>query len=161
MNRVPALVLLIAAPLIACAADKPDPRLQPGTLVSPNGACQVEVAISGMGGATELTPKGRKNPVARDITGALWRGPTKLVYSVSPIYGRPGLFEFDCKAGAVKTLVEPANKSRAYPDGADYFELVRVDSGRNEACYYYAADVDSADFETFRAPNNLRCTKLK
>jgi hypothetical protein len=132
-------------------------------LVSPSGACEVTTATSGMGGAKELSLRRGSSsiPVAKDVTAMLWRSPNHLLYSVSPVYGIPGLFELDCKTSKSKTIVAAAVKDRAYPDGADYFELVSVDSLKSEACYYYSAHVDQTKFDTFRNPKNIRCVATK
>jgi hypothetical protein len=99
--------------------------------------------------------------VAKDLNGAIWRDADTLVYAVSPIYGRPGLFQLNCRSGHSRTVVRPTVIDKAYPHGADYFELVTLDTVKNQACFYYSAHVDQTDFTRLRAPQNLRCASLK
>jgi len=96
--------------------------------------------------------------VVDDVTGVLFVVPDRLVYSVSPIYGRPGVFAFNCRTGRVRRLVRPKNVDPSYPEGLDYFELAWLKDDR--IYFYYAADVDRADFTTFREPKNLYVTDL-
>jgi len=91
----------------------------------------------------------------------MWRDADTLVYSVSPIYGRPGIFELDCRSTHSRTIVAAVTKDNGYPDGADYFELMSVDPKKQQACFYYSPDVDSPDFVGFRTPEHIRCVHLE
>jgi len=91
----------------------------------------------------------------------MWRDADRLIYSVSPIYGRPGLFELDCRSAHTRTIVAAVTKDKGYPDGADYFELTSVDPKKQQACFYYSPDVDSPDFDGFRTPEHIRCVHLE
>jgi hypothetical protein len=56
----------------------------------------------------------------------------------------------------IKRIVAPRTTSKAYPDGADYFELQSVSLGRGPVAYfYYAPDVDKQDFENLKKPTNV------
>ena len=129
-----------------------------GRYRAPDGSCPIEITISGMGGFHELHLPSTPARVVDDVTGVLFVVPDHLVYSVSPIYGRPGVFVFNCRTGRVRRLVRPRRVERSYPDGTDYFELAWLKD--NRIYFYYAADVGRADFTTFREPKNLYVTDL-
>lgn len=136
--------------------------LQVGDHRSPGGGCQIRLSISGMGGAQELWLVRPKSAlVSTDVTGAIWRDTNTLVYTGSPTYGRPGLFQLDCRSGQPRTIVSPAVVDKGYPDGADYFELVSVDPVKRQACFYYSAHVDDTDFTVLRVPAHIRCVPLQ
>ncbi|MBW2058022.1 MAG: hypothetical protein JRJ26_11050 [Deltaproteobacteria bacterium] len=89
--------------------------------------------------------------LVRDITGIAWISKHYLIYSVSPIYGQPGIFLLDCRSLETKTIVGPRNISKAYPNGSDYFELQSFSRDLSGTIYfYYAPDVDQVDFVQFR-----------
>jgi hypothetical protein len=153
--------LLLLSPLVACAAS---PSLvKPGRHASPSAGCEIEITISGMGGFRELALIQGKSviPIARDVSGAQWRDSKTLIYTVSPIYGKPGLFQLNCKTGKSHRVVAPSTIDNAYPDGADYFELTSIDAAKSEACYFYAPHVDHADFEHIREAKSRRCVSVK
>jgi hypothetical protein len=83
-----------------------------------------------------------------------------MVYSASPIYGKPGIFLATCAAApVVKMIVAPVNADAAYPQGADYFEIRSVSNGRVQ--YLYGADVDTTDFTKLRSTDsNVRSVDL-
>lgn len=136
---------------------------KPGTYVSPNGQCSALLKKSPKGGFLKLYLKfDRKRPVfiADDITGIAWSRSAQLIFSVSPIYGKPGLYMAICgKPIKTSTLVFPSNIDKAYTEGADYFELKSVNS--NEIKFYYGADVDSINFTHFRSEQNLRIIRFQ
>jgi hypothetical protein len=154
--------LLGLLPCAAAGADAERGSLQVGEHRSPGGTCEVRISTSAENGARELSLVRPKSAlVTQDLTGAIWRDANTLVYSVSPVYGRPGLFELDCPSGRSTTVVPPAVRDKGYPDGADYFELVSVDPRMQKACFYYFPDVDREDFTNFRTPEHMRCVQLK
>ena len=149
-------------PYVAAGAGPEGGSLQTGQHRSPGGACEVRISVSAENGAHELFLVRPKSAlVTEDLSGAMWRDANTLVYSVSPIYGRPGLFALDCRTAHSRTIVAAVTKDKGYPDGADYFELVSVDQKKQEACFNYSPDVDSPDFEGFRTPEHIRCVRLK
>lgn len=116
---------------------------------------------SGMGGFLEMTivEKGTDKVVIekiKDVTGATWVANNRIVFTASPIYGKPGLYLLALEHGKSELLEAPKNKNRFYPDGADYFELVNTDSKNKTVQYYYTPDVDKTDFKKFRSKTNLR-----
>jgi hypothetical protein len=150
-----AFVLLSSAN--ACAGD-PVAKAA-GLFESPKGACAARLVASRMGGHLRLlTEVGAAPPrwMADDVTGLAWIDERTLVYTASPIHGKPGVFAWNClEADALpRRLVGPTNIEAGSPDGTDYFEL-RSLSGR-EVEYYYAAKVDETDFANFRVDANVR-----
>jgi len=107
----------------------------------------------------ELLPKNGKAHRIRDVTGLTFVGESTLVYTVSPIYGKPGLFKYNCTTRKTNALVKPVTINKTYPHGADYFELHSVED--KKVCYYYSLDVDSTDFHSFRREENLRCMSIE
>lgn len=162
LGRLVTCVLLGFLPYAAVGAGSEGGALQLGQHRSPGGACEVRISLSAENGAHELFLVRPKSAlVTEDLSGAIWRDANRLVYSVSPIYGRPGLFELDCRTAHSRTIVAAVKKDKAYPDGADYFELVSVNPKKQEACFYYSPDVDSPDLEGFRTQKYIRCVSLK
>lgn len=131
-----------------------------GVYASPGGKCEASLTINELGGFLNLTirRKGdeRGSHVVNDITGIVWISENELLYTVSPIYGKPGVFLYDCNLFETKRIVGPRTINTAYPDGADYFELQAFspDSG-GRILFYYSPDVDSVDFGEFRKPKFL------
>jgi hypothetical protein len=122
---------------------------QPGVFVSPpDKACTVALKKSLQGGFMQLY-------LADDVTAFAWASPSVVVYSVSPVYGSPGVFLAKCAAPRkVTVLVAPSNIDRAYPKGADYFEIRSITGHQIE--YFYGDDVDKIDFTQLRSDKNLR-----
>ena len=134
---------------------------RPGQYRSADGKCLAEVTVSGMGGFKELalfSGKGVSRSI-RDVTGLAFIGESTLVYTVSPIYGKPGVFKYNCATRKITVLARPVTIDKGFPHGADYFELHSVENKR--ICYYYSMDVDTTDFYTFRREENLRCMSIQ
>lgn len=163
--------LAISLLFAGCASLFPNPALTrsaevvtaartPGQYPSPGAHCEASIDVSEMGGFLILSAgrlHGAKRHVVRDITGMAWAGSWDLIYTVSPIYGKPGLFRLNCSTMVEHKVVPPRTFSRAYPDGADYFELESVEVlGVVKARFYYTPDVDEADFASFRSLQNQR-----
>lgn len=111
-----------------------------------------------MGGFLQLHLPSKPARVVNDVTGALFVSPRRVIYTVSPIYGRPGLFVFDCASRRVRRLVGPRTFHRTSPEGADYFELAGQKDDR--IFFYYVADVDRFDFARLHEPDRLYFTDL-
>ena len=108
-----------------------------------------------MGGHTLLLlpSKAPQRQVIEDVSGVAYLRNDSLVFTVSPIYGKPGIFIYDCMSKRKTRIVKPHTIDEAYPDGADYFEL--QDIRDNKVYFYYAPDVDSTDFTIFRNKGSL------
>jgi hypothetical protein len=136
---------------------------QSGVFVSgPNGGCAASLKTSSQGGFLQLYV-GRDQDhlahVAEDVTGIAWASPTSLVFSVSPVYGSPGIFLVTCSdKPQVKMLVGPKNINKAYPQGSDYFELRSITG--DQVQYYYGGDVDTISFSQWRSDKNVRRVRL-
>jgi hypothetical protein len=139
-------------------ADTVKATREPGHFASPGNACTAVLRRSSQGGFLQLYLGHDKNHVARvadDVTAFAWASPNSVVYSVSPVYGHPGVFLARCSSrSAITILVAPKNIDKAYPHGADYFELLSINGNHVE--YFYGEDVDTIDFERLRTDNNLR-----
>jgi hypothetical protein len=134
-----------------------------GYYPSPGNSCTAALNVSAQGGFLQLSVKnipGKLIHTADDITGLLWIDDNTLVYSSSPIYGKPGIFEVKCDSKSLgsRILVDPKNINSAYPDGADYFELKEVKGQSLQ--FYYGTDVDSIDFNIFRSEKYLKSLTL-
>jgi hypothetical protein len=137
----------------------------PGIYFSPDSKCKASLLVNEQGGFLDLYIDGM---IATDITGIAWINNNSLVFTVSPIYGKPGLFLFDCAARQKKQILGPKKYDKAYPAGSDYFELKDYkESAQNTIIFfYYAPDVDAIDFKKFRTKEflyqiNLDATDLK
>jgi hypothetical protein len=129
---------------------------KPGIFQPHNGKCQAEIAISGLGGFKILFIRqmdAMTSQETKDITGIAWLTDSVLVYTVSPIYGNPGVYMFDCTTKETKRIIAPKNINAIYPNGADYFELYRLSA--DKVHFYYISDVDSIDFKGFRSQTFL------
>ena len=119
------------------------------------GRCTISLEVSDMGGHTLLALPSKAHPkeVIKDVTGVAYRSNESLVFTVSPLYGRPGIYAYDCVSKQKKQIVKPRTVNNAYPDGADYFEFQGL--RENKIYFYYAPDVDSTDFTRFRNKDYL------
>ena len=134
-----------------------------GSYLSPGKMCTVILKVSPQGGFLQLFVQGSTGKLvhmANDVTGFLWEAENSLVFSSSPIYGKPGVFEVACdhERPSLKVLVAPENIDSAYPDGADYFELKEI-KGRSLQ-FFYGHNVDNIDFKEFRTEKYLRSVLL-
>ncbi len=128
-----------------------------GSFSSPGGKYEAILRISDMGGFLTLSivskPDGRYSSTINDVTGIVWLDEDELLFSVSPIYGKPGIFIVACSEMKVKRILGPTTFNKAYPDGADYFEVKHL--FKEKVYFYYTPDVDSTYFPTFRAKDHL------
>ena len=130
-----------------------------GIYLSQNKEFQFELSVSGTGGFLILSagPVNQEPKIKiDDVSGVVWLSENEVIYSVSPIYGRPGIFMFDCITGEIKVLVKPETTNQPYPDGADYFELKGLSESKREILFFYSQDVEKTDFKNFRNESNLR-----
>lgn len=159
------LAAILCSPIATAKESTNTVFSKPTTVRSQTNDCAAKLEISPYGGYLLLTVlrhgdgnyyayENQETISIEDVTGvALFKG-DKFVVSVSPIYGKPGLYIVDCATQKKTMLVAPKTITHAYPDGADYFELHYV-SG-NSFLYYYAKNVDEMDFHSFRKKDNLR-----
>lgn len=124
-----------------------------GEYIQQIGDCRMTLKNSSMGGYSVLSVNHLGTKEIDDVTGLDWVSPTLLVYTVSPIYGKPGVYVYDCVEHKSKRIVAPKNISTVYADGADYFELYQVDG--STIFFYYAPDVDLVNFSEFRTQSFL------
>ncbi len=68
-----------------------------------------------------------------------------LLFAVSPAYGTPGIYAWQCPQPSVRRVVEPTRISREHPAGTDYYRLLRID-GRT-LYFAHAPDADSGSLE--------------
>jgi len=95
----------------------------------------------------------------QDVSGVAWKSGSELIYSVSPIYGQPGIYVYDCIHQKNTRIVAPRNLNTHYPAGADYFELKGI-SNTDVIHFYYAPEVDDVDFAKFRSIRYLYQVKV-
>lgn len=121
-----------------------------GTYKSPSAKCPISLTISDKGGFTQLQlqSKSQDKKVVNDVTGVAYISNERLVYTTSPIYGTPGVFIYDCVSKNIRRIVGPKKIDKAYPQGADYFELYGIE--KNKIYFYYSSDVDQINFDSFR-----------
>jgi len=125
----------------------------PGVVRSPGGKGSVILAAASNGGF-EVLSYGEPPRQVEDVSAVVWISDSKLAYSVSPIYGKPGIYVLDCADNRIRQIVGPKTRDRGYPDGADYFELKDLVGGRTLR-FYYAPDVDRMDAVHLRAQKHL------
>ena len=68
-----------------------------------------------------------------------------LLFAVSPAFGKPGIYAWQCPEPLVRRVVRPTRVSRDHPAGTDYYRLLRID-GRT-LYFAHAPDVDSRTLE--------------
>lgn len=119
------------------------------------GSCKIDVEISARGGYRVMSSisKSDKKQEIRDVNSYAATSHGSVVYSVGAIYGVPGIYLLNCASGVVQRLVGPRKIDKAYPKGADYFELLGVKGG--VIYFYYAPDVDTVDVQAIKSQNNL------
>lgn len=174
-NMAAVLLLSIFLLFVGCVSLSPGPALirsagvvtavrAPGQYPSPGAHCEASIGVSEIGGFLVLSTRrldGENRHVVRDMTGMAWAGSWDVIYTVSPIYGKPGLFRLNCSTMVEHRIVSPRTFSDAYQAGADYFELESVEVlGIVKARYYYTPNVDETDFTSFRSLQNQRIVEF-
>ena len=93
---------------------------------------------------------------SKDVNGIVWsaHAPT-LFFTVSPIYGKPGIYMWSLPSKRPKRIFGPSTRTKDYPDGADFFELVGISESGARLLFLYDADVDRIDFHQFRNLDHL------
>jgi hypothetical protein len=162
MRYLLTLSLVIAVGISAPArAGNSDLFSEPGVVRAPNGHCEASITQSPRTGfkvlvITRLRDGRREQALqARGVTGTVWMANDKLVYSLGPRQGTPGVFFFDCASGEHKRLVTATTQNKAYPQGADYFELDDFSRGAL-IWYYHVPDVALMEAADFRKLDFLR-----
>jgi len=134
---------------------------QPGAYKSIAEGCQILLEISEMGGYLKLTVNPPSLHIFKDITGIAWASDDILLFTVSPIYGEPGVFLFNCVTKQISRIIAPKTVNKGYPSGADYFELQGFSKNDEQKFYFfYAPDVDAVDFSRFRTKDFLFQSRL-
>jgi hypothetical protein len=128
----------------------------PGIYDTPSHTCPLSLNISEMGGFKQLLlhTKLKSDKKVNDVTGLAYLSNNQLVYSVSPVYGIPGVYIYNCNSKTMKRISGPRKIDKAYPLGAEYFELYKVE--KKKIFFFYGSDVDQIDFEKFRSEKFLR-----
>jgi hypothetical protein len=141
---------LSAGTLVATAAlagGEPIGLPAPGAeLYSPSHRCYAKVLEDARDRTLRARLYGRDRLVGefRGSREMAWVGET-LVFAVSPAFGRPGIYVWECARAAAQRIVKPARSTRAHPGGSDYYQLLEVDG---DVLYYaHAPDVDSPSLE--------------
>ncbi len=127
----------------------------PGSYHSKKDKCPITIVVSAEGGFMQLLLESdsSKNEMINDVTSAAYFSDELLVFSTSPLYGIPGIFVYDCSLKNIKRIVAPQRLNKAYPQGADFFELKGIES--HTIYYYHATDVDKTNFNIFRTNKYL------
>lgn len=115
-------------------------------LPSPSRQCLVKVLQDANNGGlrARLYARGRLVREVVDTREMTWVDEV-LLFAVSPVSGKPGIYAWQCPRPSVRRVVLPTRTSRKHPGGTDYYRLLRIDG---ETLYYaHAADVDSGTLE--------------
>jgi len=154
------VIVSISSLLIACSGESllSGPAIaKRGSYISPGGGYEASLVINGMGGFLTLSiiskSDKRRSKAIDDVTGIVWISRNKLLYTVSPIYGIPGIFVFDCKEMKMGRILGPKTFYKENPSGADFFELKKFSEGK--VYFYYSPDVHSTDFDELRTKKYL------
>jgi hypothetical protein len=144
------------APTIANAPrpDCEDLRPIPEPSLSPDSTWRLEIEVAEAGRRFMRLSRRATGEVrwaqTIDLVNYRWtRDGRWLVYAVSPIYDAPGIFVYDTRFETTTRLVAPQSKTRAYPDGTDWFVLcsLRLSSpGQYLLTYVRLPDVEAIDF---------------
>jgi len=89
-----------------------------------------------------------------DLVNMLWVADGRgLLFAVSPIYDKPGIYLFDTRRRETRRVVAPTNTSDlAYPDGTDWFVICSLESAgpdRGIVHYLHLPNVEKVDFRDF------------
>lgn len=160
MNVSLTRAILGFASLFLCAntayADVPSVVLRDvGSYNLPDGSCSFSIKNSPKGNFKQLSfpaSKGQTKDID-DLTGVAFSSERYLVFTTSPMYGRAGIFLFNCAAKTINQIVSPSHMTLAYPAGTDYYLLQKVDHAT--IYFYYAQDVDQINFANFEEKDNL------
>lgn len=127
----------------------------PGLIASPGHRRSVTLTVASMGGYDVLSfGEPPRQIQIEDVTAVVWISDDEVALSVSPIYGKPGIYVLDCLHNKVRRILAPKTYNSVTPDGADYFELKELIGG-HLLRFYYAPDVDTMDAANLRTPAHL------
>ncbi len=142
-NLLGALLLLIHVSVAGAAT-----IYRADTAISAGRYCPAfELRSRTEGGGLDLLIGVQRIRIASDVTAVAWIDSTRCVFTVSPVYGVPGIYEWRRQAGSSTRLVSPGRITKAYPDGADWFELVRVSRSARSLFFKHVPDVDTKNLE--------------
>jgi hypothetical protein len=131
----------------------------PRSLKSPNGE-YLAILKSVEGGALKLfvktSPTKILDPGIEDVNGIQWLpdGNT-LIFTVSPIYGKPGIYTWNVRDNIIKQILKPKNFDKFAPDGKDFFEMLSLSEDGKNLFFFYSPEVEKTDFWKFRSKENL------
>lgn len=117
-----------------------------GRFTLQENACIVNIEVNGMGGSLDLTVEKTNKKILGPVIDAPafgWISENDLIFSVSSVYGKPGLFKFSCREEKLQKLVAAKTIIETYSDGADFFWLQRLDPKKLLIYYYYHPDPDA------------------
>lgn len=165
------LAPLLISPASSKAGDPESAVIIPNYALSPNqsrtmyetqkGGCKISLEVSQMGGFQILTltsTQAGKNTKVNNVTGVAYHAKDSLVFTVGSVYGKPGVYLYNCISKQQKRIVNPRTINKDYPYGADYFELQDVRG--NDIYFYYTPDVDSTNFTSFRSGEFLHEVRM-
>jgi len=133
---------------LPCQATSSDGRYIASLTIGEAGAPLLRVREASGGWSARAT--------TRDINGFVWSPQSPvLFFTVSSIYGKPGLYKWIMPSRKPQRILGPRTRTKAYPDGADYFELVGISERGDRLFVLYSPDVDEQDFLQFRNPDHL------
>lgn len=130
----------LAAPALAAAPSQGSrhfavpAKTDPGKYPSDNQECVAEVTEADIGGFQVLTVTRNMNPElsVNGVNGVAWLPGNVLAYSISGLFGDPGIYVFNCIKGHAKILVGKG----------EYFQLLGASSGKDATLYFfYSGDV--------------------
>lgn len=164
------LVLLMVSPIFSDGTSFPKERVVTalkdfiGETQQIGDICEFNLEI-GTGDQVELLLFNRLDNTSMkfsDVNGVLILEDHKLIFSVSPVYGKPGIYQYDCKVSAPPVLmVQPDHVTVEYPEGTDYFKLKQYNNVSGSLEYHYASNVDDIDFYHFTDSTVILTKKLK
>ena len=99
--------------------------------------------------------------IIEDING-LFQVHGFIFFATSPIYGKPGLWAYDCGRKKMMQIIGPKTKNVDYPDGADYFQLKGVLKNKEFYLlkYIHVPDVESPEFSEEMSGRHMRNIKF-
>jgi len=115
-----------------------------GQVWSPDRGLYLCVTIASMGGYKTATIFKHDKAIfeVKDVTAFFWVSNTAIIYSVSPIYGLPGIFIFDTGTQKISRVVCPKVFGQGYPNGADYFVLSSHNESDGTITFWHSPNVE-------------------
>src|SRR6266487_563318 len=145
------LYALISAPIAVSASVRTIPLntivTTCGTYRISGGTCSLSLAPSWLSEAKVLRLHASDRDSVTDVTAVVWVSKSTIVYSVSPIYGDPGIYIRRCDGGRPRRVAGNRKRGAGRAQSNAYYALTKIRKGTASGLarveYWFKSDVDT------------------